>query len=76
MSTSVKPGYHSGQRLASLKSATASCGEAFIWAGRRAIAMWISSLYLGPAECRRLRDPGDWLGLVCRAIGGHAHHAF
>ena len=29
MSISVMPGYQSGQRLASLKSAIVSCGEAF-----------------------------------------------
>jgi hypothetical protein len=31
MSISVIPGYQSGQRLASLKSAMVSCGEALIW---------------------------------------------
>src|SRR5438270_9033500 len=39
MSISVMPGYHSGQRLASLKSAMVSCGEALIWTLRCTIAI-------------------------------------
>src|SRR5450631_2942432 len=39
MSISVIPGYQSGQRLASLKSAMASCGEALIWTLRCTIAI-------------------------------------
>ena len=39
MSISVIPGYQSGQRLASLKSAMVSCGEALIWTLRCTIAM-------------------------------------
>src|SRR5436305_3332223 len=36
---SVMPGYQSGQRLASLKSAMVSCGEALIWTLRCTIAI-------------------------------------
>jgi hypothetical protein len=39
MSTLVMPGYQSGQRLASLKSAMVSCGEALIWTLRCTIAI-------------------------------------
>ena len=39
MSISVMPGYQSGQRLASLKSAMVSCGEALIWTLRCTIAI-------------------------------------
>src|ERR1035437_2638156 len=39
MSISVIPGYQSGQRLASLKSAMVSCGEALIWTLRCTIAI-------------------------------------
>src|SRR5262245_10462217 len=39
MLSSVMPGYHSGQRLASLKSAMVSCGEASIWTLRCTIAI-------------------------------------
>src|SRR3954449_5395969 len=38
-SISVIPGYQSGQRLASLKSAMVSCGEALIWTLRCTIAI-------------------------------------
>src|SRR5438477_4379552 len=38
MSMSVIPGYQAGQRLASLKSAIVSCGEALIWTVRCTIA--------------------------------------
>src|SRR5258708_1877708 len=46
--SSVMPGYHSGQRLASLKSAMVSCGEALIWAFRCTIAI----VGLLPRLCR------------------------
>src|SRR4051795_10957888 len=39
MLISVIPGYQSGQRLASLKSAMVSCGEALIWTVRCTIAI-------------------------------------
>src|SRR6266480_6932265 len=39
MLVSVRPGYHSGQRLASLKSAMVSCGEALICTLRCTIAI-------------------------------------
>src|SRR5690348_14138081 len=39
MSMSAMPGYQSGQRLASLKSAMVSCGEALIWTLRCTIAI-------------------------------------
>src|SRR5450755_3368881 len=39
MVSSVMPGYQSGQRLASLKSAMVSCGEALIWTLRCTIAI-------------------------------------
>jgi hypothetical protein len=39
MLISVIPGYQSGQRLASLKSAMVSCGEALIWTFRCTIAI-------------------------------------
>src|SRR3954467_14809572 len=39
ISISVMPGYQSGQRLASLKSAMVSCGEALIWTLRCTIAI-------------------------------------
>src|SRR4051812_46269049 len=44
MSISVMPGYQSGQRLASLKSAMVSCGEALIWTLRCTIAIGSSPL--------------------------------
>src|SRR5262245_5329773 len=46
MLSSVMPGYHSGQRLASLKSAMVSCGEALIWTLRCTIAIVGSLLVL------------------------------
>src|SRR5271165_3591684 len=39
MSSSVMPGYQSGQRLASSRSAMVSCGEALIWTLRCTIAI-------------------------------------
>src|SRR5205085_7940573 len=39
MSISVMPGYQSGHRLASLKCAMVSCGEALIWTLRCTIAI-------------------------------------
>jgi hypothetical protein len=44
----VRPGYHSGQRLASLNSAMVSCGEALTWTLRCTIA-----IVDPPSRCRQ-----------------------